>query len=59
MINKKYEVKIVDLTDKGEGIGKVDNLTVFIDGAVPGDIVETKIIVLKKNYAIGEIVRII
>ncbi|MCK5763034.1 MAG: TRAM domain-containing protein, partial [Clostridiales bacterium] len=59
MKNKQYEIKIIDLTDKGEGIGKIDDLAVFIDGAVPGDVVETKIIELKKNYAIGEIVEFV
>ncbi|MEA3423544.1 MAG: 23S rRNA (uracil(1939)-C(5))-methyltransferase RlmD [Bacillota bacterium] len=59
MKDKQYEIKIIDLTDKGEGIGKIDDLAVFIDGAVPGDVVEAKIVELKKNYAIGEIVNII
>ncbi|MBN2260723.1 MAG: 23S rRNA (uracil(1939)-C(5))-methyltransferase RlmD, partial [Clostridiales bacterium] len=57
--DKLYEIEIIDLTDKGEGIGKIDDLAVFIDGAVPGDHVKIKISQLKKNYGIGEIVEII
>jgi len=51
--NKCYEIKIIDLGDGGEGIGKIDNLTVFVHGGIPGDLLSTKIIKLKKQYAIG------
>ncbi len=35
----------------GRGIAKIDGYTVFVDGAVPGDIVEARIIRRKKQYA--------
>lgn len=51
--NKMYEIRIIDLGDNGEGIGKVDDFTVFVHGGVPGDLVNAKIIKVKKQYAIG------
>ncbi|WIF95230.1 23S rRNA (uracil(1939)-C(5))-methyltransferase RlmD [Caminicella sporogenes] len=51
-----YLIEIEDLGDSGEGIGRVDGFTVFVDRGVPKDKVYVKIIKLKKNYAIGEIV---
>lgn len=51
--NKCYEIEIVDLGDNGEGIGRIDNFTVFVHGGIPGDSLKTKIVKLKKQYAIG------
>jgi len=53
-----YEVEIIDLTEKGEGIGKIDGLTIFIDGGLVGDKVKAKLVKLKKNYATGELIEI-
>lgn len=58
-INKIYEVEIVDIGHKGEAIGKVDSFTVFVDGAIKGDIVKSKITKSKKNYAVGDLVEIV
>ena len=51
--NECVEIQIIDLGDNGEGIGKVDNFTVFVHGGIPGDLVNAKIIKVKKQYAIG------
>lgn len=51
--NASYEIEILDLGDNGEGIGKIDNFTVFVHGGIPGDIVNAKIIKVKKQYAIA------
>lgn len=58
-LNRDYEIYIRDLTDKGEGIGDVEGLTVFVDRAVPGDRVRIKISEIKKSYALGTIVELI
>lgn len=58
---KKDEIhllKIEDLGHNGEGIGKIDGFTVFADGGVPGDEVKVKITLIKKNYAIGKIIKL-
>lgn len=57
--NKNYHLSITDIGIKGEGIGKIEGITVFVKGALPQDFVEAKIILLKKNYAIGKLISII
>lgn len=44
-----YEIKIIDMGHKGEAIGKIGSLTVFVEGALKGDIVLAKIIQRKKT----------
>jgi len=50
-----YEGKIVDFTHDGNGVLKINNRVVFVDGGVIGDIVKIKIDELKKSIAIGTI----
>ncbi len=58
-IENTYEIEIVDLGHSGEGIGRVDGFTVFVEGGVTGDTVTATIKTLKKKYAIAELVEII
>lgn len=57
--NKIYDIEIVDLGHKGEAIGKYEGFTIFVDGAIKGDIVKAKIIKSKKNYAVGDLIEIV
>ena len=57
--NEHYTVEIHDLGTRAEGIGKVDNFTIFIEKALPGDIVEARIVKIKKNFAFGKLMNII
>jgi len=57
--NNNYQIKITDMGINGEGIGKIDSFTVFVENAVLNDTIEIKIIKLKKNYAYGKIINII
>lgn len=43
----------------GEGIGKIDNFTVFVKDAVKGEKVRAKIIKVNKSFAIGKLIDII
>lgn len=45
--NKEYIVDIVDYGCEGEGIAKIDNFTVFIQGAMKGE--KVKILIVKVN----------
>lgn len=56
---KEYIVDIVDIGQGGVGIGKYEGFTVFIDGGLFGDTLKVKINKSKKNYAVGDIVKII
>ena len=57
--NEEYIVDIVDNGFEGEGIAKVDNFTIFIDGALKGE--KCKIIIVKVNssHAFGKLIEII
>jgi len=56
--NAHYNVAIEDIGTNGLGIGRVSGFTVFVDGALIGDVVETKIVKVKKNYAVGKLIRV-
>nr|WP_297575114.1 23S rRNA (uracil(1939)-C(5))-methyltransferase RlmD [uncultured Peptostreptococcus sp.] len=55
---KKYECKIVDMGQTGVGIGKHEGFTVFVDGALLGEVVDVKIKKSKKKYAEGVVSKI-
>ena len=42
---KEYIVDIIDNGFEGEGIAKIDNFTIFIDGAIKGE--KCKILIVK------------
>ncbi len=48
-------VSVTAIAAEGKGLAKIDNFVVFIDKAIPGDIVDAKIIKKKKDYALAEI----
>ena len=57
-VHEAYTVAIRDLGVHGEGIGSVDGFTVFVPGALPGETVTAEITLLKKSYAMGELLSI-
>jgi len=44
-------LSIIDIAEEGKGVAKADELVVFVDKAVPGDIIDVKIVKKKKNFA--------
>ncbi|MDR0272454.1 MAG: 23S rRNA (uracil(1939)-C(5))-methyltransferase RlmD [Clostridiales bacterium] len=56
--NSRHTIEIIDVTEKGFGVGEIDGFVVFIDGALPGDVIDTLIIKIKKKYAYGKIIQI-
>ena len=57
--NDIVTVTIEDMGQDGEGIGKVDGFTLFIKDAVIGDVVEAKLMKVKKNYGYARLMKII
>lgn len=57
--NEEYIVDIIDNGFQGEGIAKIDNYTVFVQGAIKGE--KVKILILKTNssHAFAKIIEII
>lgn len=56
--NKTYTLEITGLTHEGQGVGKLDGLVVFVNGALIGEIVDVKIVKQTKSYAVGNIAEI-
>lgn len=52
-------IKIESLDHSGRGIAKLNNKVVFVNNALPGEIVEIRIISEKKNYIEAEVVKYI
>ncbi len=48
---QSYKLEITDLNHRGEGVGKVSGFTLFVPGALPGEIVEALITKTHQNYA--------
>ena len=46
-------IKIDTLDHYGRGIGKINNKIIFVDNALPGEIIEPIIVKEKKNYVEG------
>lgn len=45
------ELQIIDIAEEGKGVGKADELVIFVDKAVPGDVVDVRLVKKKKNFA--------
>lgn len=52
-------LSIHSVAAEGKGIGRSDNFVVFVEGAVPGDVVDARVLKKKKDYALAEIERLI
>ena len=48
-------LEITDLTEEGQGVGKSDGLVFFVKDSVMGDVVEARILKVKKNYAYAKV----
>ena len=57
--NKIYEMQIDALGSNGEGIGRIDGYTVFVEGALPGEKISVLIVKVKKNYGYGKLMEIL
>ena len=53
------DIKIKSLNAKGEGVGRHENLVVFVPHSVPGDVLEVQVISNKPSYARAVITKII
>jgi 23S rRNA (uracil1939-C5)-methyltransferase len=57
--NEVCNLEINGMTHEGQGVGRIDNFTVFVDGALEGERVEVKIIKVDKSYAVGKLLKIL
>ena len=57
--NEDYIINIDSYGHEGEGVGKIQNFTVFVKGAIKGETVKVKLIKVNKNYGVGKLLEVI
>ncbi len=57
--NSEFEMEITDIGSNGEGIGRFDGMTFFVNGAIIGDKILVGVTKLKKTYGYARIVKIL
>ncbi|MHB1453342.1 MAG: 23S rRNA (uracil(1939)-C(5))-methyltransferase RlmD [Saccharofermentanales bacterium] len=56
-INETIDIEITALTSEGQGLGRVEGMAVFVNGAIPGDTVSVQITRLAKKFAEARIIK--
>lgn len=57
--NDLFDIFIEDMSEEGEGIGKVDGFTLFVKGAVIGDQARVKVMKTKKTYGYARLMEVL
>jgi 23S rRNA (uracil1939-C5)-methyltransferase len=57
--NDDYILDIVSYGYEGEGVGRIDNIPVFVSGALVGEKVKVKIVKTSKSHAFGKIIEVL
>jgi 23S rRNA (uracil1939-C5)-methyltransferase len=53
------EIEITDISESGEGVGRVGDLVVFVPDTVTGDIITTRLVTVKRQYSHGKLIEIL
>ena len=57
--NEEYEVEILDNGMEGEGIAKIKDFTIFVPGAIKGEVIKIAITKVTSSFAYARIVEIV
>ncbi|MCJ8211277.1 23S rRNA (uracil(1939)-C(5))-methyltransferase RlmD [Mucilaginibacter sp. RS28] len=58
--NRLFEnISVIDIAEEGKGVGKADELVLFIEKAVPGDVADVEVYRKKKNFGEAKIINLI
>ena len=57
--NQELEARIVDLTYEGKGVAKVEDYPLFIEDALPGEVVKLLVLKANKNYGFAKVLEYI
>lgn len=60
-VNKNDEVMldIIGMTHEGEGVGRVEGFTLFVQGALPGEKVRAMVLKTKKQYGYAKLLNLV
>ena len=53
-VGEEYDVEIKEVGSKGDGIARIKNFVIFVNGAKKGDKLRIKITQVKRNFATAE-----
>lgn len=54
--NSEYTLTITGVTQDGSGVGRVEDMVVFIPGCARGDVARVKIVGVRAHYAYGKLI---
>ena len=57
--NEIYKMKIHDIGTEGQGIGQIEGYTIFVEGALPEEEIDVRIIKVGKKFGFGRLESII
>ena len=57
--NQDIVLEVTDLGSRGEGIGRFQDFLIFVEGALPGEKVEVRIVQVRSRFAFGKLLRIL
>jgi len=57
--NQELELDIQDLSYEGKGVAKVDDFTLFVDNALPGETVKAVITRINKNFGFARTLKVL
>ena len=57
--NDEFIIEITDVTNEGSGVGRYENMAVFVPLTAVGDTARVRALKVKKNYAFGKLIDII
>ncbi|MBH5319025.1 23S rRNA (uracil(1939)-C(5))-methyltransferase RlmD [Paenibacillus sp. GSMTC-2017] len=56
--NEELTVDIIGLTHDGEGVGRANGFTLFVQGALPGESARVRVMKLKKQYGYAKLLEL-
>lgn len=57
--NDVVMLEIIGMTHEGEGVGRVEGFTLFVQGALPGEKVRAKVLKTKKQYGYAKLLELV
>lgn len=57
--NDEVTLDIIGLTQDGEGVGRADGFTLFVQGALPGERIKAKVLKVKKQYGYAKMLSLL
>ena len=57
--NDIYEIEITGMTEEGDGVGRVNQMAVFVPYTILGETVRVLIVKVLKNYAFGKLLDVV